>query len=101
MITKSDAIVSLRPTAEFVIKGDELEWLDTNQTKPTDAEINAEVTRLQAEYDAKAYQRSREAEYNRVGATMQDCIHALLDGGDTLTELQAKRTEVKNKFPKG
>ena len=29
-----------------------------------------------------------------------DCIHALLDGGDTLTELQAKRTAIKNKYPK-
>ena len=101
MIDKVKAIQSLRPDAEWVLRGDELEWLDSNTTKPTDAEIDAEVTRLQAEYDAKAYQRNREAEYNRVGATMQDCIHALLDGGDTLTELQAKRTEVKNKFPKG
>jgi hypothetical protein len=25
---------------------------------------------------------------------------ALLDGGDTLTELQAKRTATKNKYPK-
>ena len=29
-----------------------------------------------------------------------DCIHALLDGGDTLTDLQAKRQEVKDKYPK-
>jgi len=29
-----------------------------------------------------------------------DCIHALLDGGDTLTDLQAKRTAVKDKYPK-
>ena len=59
MINKGDAIQSLRPNAEFVIRGDELEWLDTNQTKPTDAEIDAEVIRLQAEYDANQYQRDR------------------------------------------
>jgi len=29
-----------------------------------------------------------------------DCIHALLDGGDTLTDLQAKRQAVKDKYPK-
>ena len=29
-----------------------------------------------------------------------DCIHALLDGGDTLTDLQAKRTIIKDKYPK-
>jgi hypothetical protein len=101
MITKIDAIQSLRPNSQFVIHDGVLEWHDTNQTKPTDAEIQTELTRLQSEYDAKQYQRDREEEYNKVGATMQDCIHALLDGGDTLTELQAKRTEVKNKFPKG
>ena len=29
-----------------------------------------------------------------------ECVHALLDGGDTLTELQARRQEVKKEFPK-
>tara|TARA_Y100001938_G_C7969566_1_gene368611 strand:+ start:640 stop:879 length:240 start_codon:yes stop_codon:yes gene_type:complete len=32
--------------------------------------------------------------------SMQECIHALLDGGNTLTELQEKRQTVKNKYPK-
>ena len=59
MITKMDAILSLRPGSEFVIHDGVLKWHDTNQTKPTDAEINAEVTRLQAEYDANQYQRDR------------------------------------------
>ena len=32
--------------------------------------------------------------------SLQDCIHALLDGGDTLTDLQALRTQVKSDNPK-
>ena len=40
---------------------------------------------------------NRQAEYPSV----QDCVHALLDGGDTLTDLQAKRTAVKDKYPNG
>jgi hypothetical protein len=32
--------------------------------------------------------------------SIEDCIHALLDGGDTLTELQEKRQEIKAKYPK-
>ena len=40
--------------------------------------------------------RNRQAEY----PNHEDCIHALLDGGDTLTDLQAKRTAIKNKYPK-
>ena len=59
MIDKIKAIQSLRPSAEWTMSGDELNWLDSNTTKPTDAEINAEVTRLQAEYDANQYQRDR------------------------------------------
>jgi len=59
MVDIVDALRSLRPGAGYVVRGNELEWLDTNQTRPTDAEINAEVTRLQAEYDANKYQRDR------------------------------------------
>jgi len=54
------------------------------------------MAELQAEYDAEEWKRNRQAEY----PTLQDCIHALLDGGDTLTELQAKRTAIKTKYPK-
>ena len=32
--------------------------------------------------------------------SVQECVHALLDGGDTLTELQEKRQAVKTKYPK-
>ena len=63
MITKADALQSLRPGAQWVLRGDDLEWLDTEQTQPTEAEITAEIARLQAEYEAKEYQRQRAAEY--------------------------------------
>ena len=59
MITKIDAILSLRPGSEFVIHNGVLQWHDTNQTQPTEEEIQAELTRLQAEYDANQYQRDR------------------------------------------
>jgi type II secretory pathway component PulK len=60
---KVDAIVSLRPDAQWAMRGDVLEWLDTEQTQPTDAEIDAEVIRLQTEYDAKQYARDRASAY--------------------------------------
>jgi hypothetical protein len=47
-MTKVDAIQSLRPGAQWVLRGDDLEWMDTEQTQPTDAEIDAEVKRLTA-----------------------------------------------------
>jgi hypothetical protein len=56
----------------------------------------AQALEEKAEYDAEEWKRNRQAEY----PTHEECIHALLDGGDTLTELQAKRTATKNKYPK-
>ena len=65
-INMMDAIHSLKPKAEFVIRGEVIEWLDSTQTQPTDLEISNEVTRLQAEYDSLEYSRSRKAEYNKL-----------------------------------
>jgi len=95
IINKATAIQSLKPNADWVRIGEILEWHDKKQSKPTEAEIDAEVIRLQAEFDAQAYSRKREAEYPSV----QECVHAILD--DTLDALQAKRAEIKTKYPKG
>ena len=65
------------------------------QTPPTEKEIDTEVKRLQAEYDAQEYSRKREAEY----PSINECVHAILD--DDLDALQAKRAEIKTKYPKG
>ena len=96
MITKADAISSLRPNAEWVLRGDELEWYDKKQTQPTDAEIDAEVKKLQAEYDAKAYQRSRKSEY----PSISDQLDALFHAGVFPTDMAAKIQAVKDKYPK-
>ena len=62
-IPKVEAILSLEPNAEFVLKGDELTWISEDIDEPTDAEITAEQERLQAEYDANDYQRDRALAY--------------------------------------
>ena len=64
MIDLMTAIQSLRPNAQLVIRGDVIEWMDDNQTQPTDAEIATEVTRLQAVYDSQLYARTRKAKYD-------------------------------------
>jgi len=94
MITTIEAIQSLKPNAEWVLRGDVLECLDTTQTEPTQSEIDAEVTRLQAEYDSQEYARNRLTEY----PTIQECVHAILD--DDLDALQVLRQAVKDKYPK-
>jgi len=97
MITKSNALLSLRPGAEWVLRGDELEWLSTDSQQPTEAEIQAEITRLQAEYDAKAYARSRAVEYPAIG----DQLDALFHAGVFPAEMAAQIQAIKDKFPKG
>lgn len=62
-MNKVNALQSLRPMAQWTLRGDDLEWMDTEQTQPTEAEITAEVTRLQAEYDNNEYQRQRATAY--------------------------------------
>ena len=48
MTTKSSALHFLRPNAEWILNGDELVWLDTEQSEPTDAEITAKIAELEA-----------------------------------------------------
>lgn len=95
MITKTQALHSLRPKAEWTLHGDDLEWLDTNQTKPSEDEITAEIARLEADYVAKEYQRKRRAEY----PSFADQFDLLYHGGyDTW---KAAIDAVKTKYPKG
>ena len=63
-MSTTDALQSLKPGAEWVLRGDVLEWLDGSQTEPTTAELAAEVTRLQGVYDGQAYARTRKAKYD-------------------------------------
>jgi hypothetical protein len=60
MIRKTDALQSLRPKAQWVLRDGELEWLDTEQTQPTEAEIQAEIARLQYLEGITQYQKDRE-----------------------------------------
>ena len=59
----SDALRSLVPNAKLFLRDedyDKLEWDESNtDNKPTKAEVEAEIERLDAEYLTKRYQRQR------------------------------------------
>ena len=43
------ALQSLKPGAEWVLRGEDysgLEWLDSKQTKPTETEVNSKISEL-------------------------------------------------------
>ena len=63
------AITALRPGAECTISGDTYEgitWLDKNQTKPTEEEVNAKITELES---AEPFKLLREERNKRIADT--------------------------------
>ena len=90
---KAQAIQSLRPQAQWVLRGDELEWLDTEQTEPTEEELQAEIVRLQAEYDSLEYARLRKAEYDKLNQDelrFDDLVNGTTVWLDTINAIKAK-----------
>ena len=71
-------------------------WSVSGLTKPTDEQLATYEDEANAEEALNTVYSNRRSEY----PNENDCIHALLDGGDTLTDLQAKRQATKLKFPK-
>lgn len=94
-ITRFDAVVSL--VGGGLAGNDEasnINYID-GQTPPSDAEIDAEVIRLQAVRDAQEYARNRQPEY----PTIAELTIALYDTDDKAA-LETKRAAVKTKWPK-
>lgn len=56
---KTEAILFIRPNAEFVLRGDSLEWLDKEQPEPTEDEIDAAL---------KAYAKNKKEELKEKAA---------------------------------
>ena len=93
------AILSINPSAEVVVRGTDIdtctiEWFN-NTPEISKADIQTKLDELQVEYDAQEYARKREAEY----PSIQDLIVALYDTDDKAA-IEAKRAEVKAKYPK-
>lgn len=95
----SKALLSLAPGASWSMNADDYDqivWNSTDISKPTREEVEAEMARLQAEYDAKEYQRQRAPEYPNI----KDQLDAIWKGGDAYDEMLAKVMAVKDKYPK-
>jgi uncharacterized small protein (DUF1192 family) len=96
-MNKIAALHSLRPKASWCLNDDELDWLDTEQVQPTDAEITTEIARLEAEYERTEYQRKRAAEY----PPMADYLDAVVKGDQAQIDAYVAACQaVKAKYPK-
>ena len=82
----------------YVLEGDtyaELDWQNTDITKPTEAEVDAKIAEMQSELDAQEYARNRQAEYPDWGTQ----LNKIYDDG--LTKWKSEMVDpVKAKWPK-
>ena len=99
MITANGLIqLGFTPEVDFRVEDDGSgafikEW-NSASPQPSEAEIEAADAEYQIAWDAQEYARKREPEY----PSIEECLHAILD--DDLDALQAKRAEVKARYPK-
>ena len=115
----SDALRSLVPKAKLSIMNedyDTLNWDESNtDTKPTKAELDAEITRLDTVYLNKRYQRQRtndvsermsgiQTSYPKLEEQLDQLFHDIESGkfGDTAKtgNWYVGISSVKNTFPK-
>lgn len=75
-----NAILHLRPEAKFVVRGEEIEWMDEDQTQPTAEEIEIGLAAYKAKMNAetKAKEQAKAALLDRLGITEEEA--ALLLG---------------------
>ena len=61
-----EAVANLSPNAIISHTGtiNSITWISVETVEPTDAEITAEISRLQAVYDSQEYARARVTEYS-------------------------------------
>ena len=95
----AQSILAINANAKFTVFAEDASavvWLE-NTTPITEADILAKQAELQADYEAKQYQRNRASEYPSI-AEQLDLIYHAGQGGDAF---QAAIQAVKDKYPKG
>jgi hypothetical protein len=108
VVTVAKALFSIRPGSQWNLIGDDyegLQWLEPpisegGQTKPTKEEVEAEIVRLQKEWEDTEYQRKRAPEYPPITDYVDACYWASKGDNTKLDEYYAKCEEVKLKYPK-
>ena len=69
---------------------------------PTEEAIQAKISELQAEYDAKQYERDRQREYPVLPEQLDMLFHAIDAGAlDKTSAFYTTLKAVKDKYPKG
>jgi hypothetical protein len=90
------AILKINPNAQVIIDEDDINqitWLNGTTPIPK-ADIAAKMVEVQADYDAKEYQRKRVLEYPSIVDQLDDIYHNGIDAW------KATIKTTKDKYPK-
>ena len=90
------AILQINSSAEFTYKNNDINTIEWhNGTTPiSKADIEAKMVEIQADYDAKQYQRDRAEEYPSMADQLDDIYHNGIDAW------KATIKTTKDKYPK-
>ena len=90
------ALLNIAPNSQFTTADNKVtQWFSEDIPQPTEAEIDAEIVRLQAEYDNQQYQRDRQYPSLEEQADM-----AYWDRKNGTTTLDDALDAVKAEYPK-
>ena len=92
-----DALIALKPKAEWSLDGEDysgLTWFDKNQTKPTEQEIEEKLAELKYQGEINVYQEKRKLEYPNWEDQLDKIYHSGVDAW------KADIKTIKDKYPK-
>ena len=94
MITKTDAIHALCPTAGFTINGGKIVQWDSTDPQPTEQEIEVKLAELKYQGEVNVYQEKRKLEY----PDWEDQLDKIYHSG--INAWKADIKVIKDKYPK-
>jgi len=92
-----NAILKIDPNAQVSVDAEDINkiiWHDGNPNNITKSDIETKMSELQAEYDAKEYQRKRALKYPSIVDQLDDIYHNGIDAW------KATIKATKDKYPK-
>ena len=92
-----NSILAINPNAEVTVNAEDVKQIKWhNGTTPiAEADILVKQAEIQADYEAKEYQRKRASEYPSIADQLDDLYHNGIDGWKSSIKA------VKDKHPKG
>ena len=88
-----EALQRLRPGAQWVLRGDELEWMDEEQTEPTAQELADEIGYLESpEYEKEKWRKDCVIPLYKLEGELEE--RGLLSTVETLLQGSSKKVQI-------